>query len=189
MNLLEKIKSGEQKKLLENSVIFLMLFIIVIIVMNTIFTSEKENKVASVLDVMETVPTSTGNSLEERLEEILSMIEGSGKVDVMVSYLNTVEQVPMYDEKISTTVTEESDTSGGKRKTNQTSNEHTIIFEEKNNTKTAMIKQTILPEIIGVVVVADGAKNIKVKEDIIKAVEATVNVPSHKIQVFSRKDS
>lgn len=189
MNFLEKIKSVEQKKLLENSVIFLMLFIIVIIVMNTIFTSEKESAAVNIMDKIETSNDNMNNSLEERLEEILSMIEGSGNVDVMVSYLNSVEQVPMYDEKISTTVTEESDTAGGKRKTNQTSNEHTIIFEEKNNTKTAMIKQTIMPEIIGVVVVADGAKNIKVKEDIIKAVEATVNVSSHKIQVFSRKES
>ncbi len=187
MNFLEKIKNGEQKKILENSVIFLMLFIIVIIVINTLFASEKNDTTASVSNVLENVPKSSGNSLEEKLEEILSMIDGSGKVNVMVSYQNGIEQIPMYDEKISTTITEETDSSGGTRKTSQTSNEHSIIFEEKSNTKAAVIKQTVMPEVIGVIVVADGANDVKVKENILKAVEATVDVPSHKIQIFARK--
>lgn len=187
MNFLEKIKNGEQKKILENSVIFLMLFIIIIIVMNSLFTSEKENISTNVSNVLETINDNSNDSLEIKLEEILSLIEGSGRVNVMVSYLNGIEQIPMYDEKISTTITEESDNAGGTRKTNQTSNEHSIIFEEKSNLKTAVIKQSIMPEIIGVIVVADGAKDIKVKENIIKAIEATVNVPSHRIQVFARK--
>ena len=188
MNFLEKIKNGEQKKLIENSVIFLMLFIIIIIVMNTLFTSE-ENTVSSTTNMLPIKEEGMNDNLDEMLEEILSLIEGTGKVDVMISYLNGIEQVPMYDEKISTTITEESDTAGGKRKTNQTNNEHNVIFEEKNNMKMAVIKQTIMPEIIGVIVVAEGANDIRVKENIIKAVEATVNVPSHKIQVFTMKNN
>lgn len=190
MNLLEKIKNGEQKKIIENSVIFLMLFIIIIIVMNTLFVSDKESTTVSAQTNLQIKPENkTYNDLEEKLQKILSLISGTGKVDVMISYLNGIEQIPMYDEKISTTVTEESDREGGKRKTEQTNNEHNIIFEEKNSTKTAVIKQTIMPEIIGVLVVADGAGDLKVKENIIKAVEATVNVPSHRIQVFARTNS
>lgn len=188
MNFLEKIKNGEQKKILENSVIFLMLFIIIIIVMNTLFTSEKDNTSTNVTNVLEITDDNSKDILDKKLEEILSLIDGTGKVDVMISYLNGIEQVPMYDEKNSITITEESDKAGGTRKTNQTNNEHNVIFEEKNNSKTAVIKQTIMPEIIGVIVVADGAGDIKVKENIIKAVEATVNVPSHRIQVFARKN-
>lgn len=188
MNFLEKIKNGQQKKIIENSVIFLMLFIIIIIVMNTIFKNDELTNTVSTQTIIEPeVVKNKKSGIEEQLEEILSLIDGAGKVDVMVSYLNGIEQIPMYDEKISTTVTEESDKEGGKRKTEQTSNEHTVIFEEKNNTKIAVIQQNIMPEIIGVVVVADGANNVKTKENIIKAVEATVNVPSHRIQVFERK--
>lgn len=187
MNFLEKIKNSEQKKIIENSVIFLMLFIIIIIVMNTLFVSEDKNMaISSQANLQIELESNTYNDLEEKLQEILSLINGTGNVDVMISYLNGIEQIPMYDEKISTTVTEESDNEGGKRKTEQTNNEHNIIFEEKNSTKSAVIKQTVMPEVIGVVVVADGATDLKVKENIIKAVEATVNVPSHRIQVFAR---
>lgn len=190
MNFLERIKNGEQKKIIENSVIFLMLFIIIIIVMNTLFVSKEESTTVSTqTNLRIESENNTYNDLEQKLQKILSLISGTGRVDVMISYLNGVEQIPMYDEKISTTITEESDREGGKRKTEQTNNEHNIIFEEKNSTKSAVIKQTVMPEIIGVVVVADGAGDLKVKENIIKAVEATVNVPSHRIQVFARTNS
>ncbi len=186
MNFLEKIKNGERKKMLENSVIFLMLFIIIIIVMNTLFVPSKKEETENISAVIE-VSNNKNDSLDNKLEEIIALIDGVGKVNVMISYLNGVEQIPMYDEKISTTITEESDNAGGTRKTSQTNNEHNIIFEEQNNKKAAVIKQTVMPEIIGVIVVAEGANNIKVKENIINAVEATVNIPTHRIQVFARK--
>ena len=190
MNFLEKIKNSEQKKIIENSVIFLMLFIIIIIVMNTLFASDDTStKINTEANLQLKSEKNTYNDLEEKLQKILSLMNGTGKVDVMISYLNGIEQIPMYDEKISTTVTEESDKDGGKRKTQQTNNEHNIIFEEKNSAKSAVIKQTVMPEVIGVVVVADGAENPKVKENIIKAVEATINVPAHRIQVFARTNN
>lgn len=111
---------------------------------------------------------------------------GVGEADVMISYSNTIEQVPMFDIKENTTIVEEQDTTGGKRKTEETSNEKNIIFEEKSNSKTPAIKQTIMPEIIGVIVVADGAESSVVKENIKNAVEAVINISSNRIQVFSK---
>ena len=92
----------------------------------------------------------------------------------------------MTDTKVTTTVVSEKDSNGGERKTEETSTEENIIYEESNNLKSPVVKQSILPEIVGVIVVAEGANNIAVKENLIKAVEATVNVPSHRIQVFSK---
>ena len=43
---------------------------------------------------------------------------------------------------------------------------------------TKTIKQTIKPEVIGVIVVADGAENQVIKENIKNAVEAVVNISS-----------
>ena len=48
-----------------------------------------------------------------------------------------------------------------------------------------MLKQNVLPTIIGVIVVADGAGNTNVKENLIRAVTAAVDVPNHRIQVFA----
>ncbi|MBQ8298781.1 MAG: stage III sporulation protein AG [Clostridia bacterium] len=180
--LLEKFNN---KKSIENLVIFLVLCIIVMIVINTL-TDEKEsvsNNSESSIIFTNTVGEKT---LETKLAEILSMINGAGKVDVMISYINEVEKIPMTDTKVTTTVVSEKDSNGGERKTEETSTEENIIYEETNNLKSPVVKQSILPEIVGVIVVAEGANNIAVKENLIKAVEATVNVPSHRIQVFSK---
>lgn len=125
-------------------------------------------------------------TLEEKLEVILSQISGAGKVDVMISYMNEIEKVPMTDTKVTKTVVSEKDSDGGERQTEETSTEENIIYEETNNIKTPMIKQSVSPEAIGVIVVAEGAYNETVKANLKKAVEATVIVASERIQVFSK---
>ena len=79
----------------------------------------------------------------------------------------------------------EKDSNGGERKTEETSTEENVIYKQNGNDKAPMIKQSVLPEIVGVIVVASGATSISVKEDLIKAVTAAVDVPNHRIQVFA----
>ena len=186
--LLEKFNN---KKMIENLVIFLILAIIVMIVINTLFDGNKGNKSTGTNTI---IPTSVGNStkkdgyetdLEQKLESILSKINGAGKVSVMISYANEVLKTPMTDVKTTTTVVSEKDSNGGERKTEETSTEENVIYEQNGNDKTPMIKQSVLPEIVGVIVVASGATSISVKEDLIKAVTAAVDVPNHRIQVFA----
>ena len=167
--LLEKFNN---KKSIENLVIFLVLCIIVMIVINAL-TDEKESVLNNTESSIIFTNTASEKTLETKLAEILSMI-------------NEVEKIPMTDTKVTTTVVSEKDSNGGERKTEETSTEENIIYEESNNLKSPVVKQSILPEIVGVIVVAEGANNIAVKENLIKAVEATVNVPSHRIQVFSK---
>ena len=125
-------------------------------------------------------------TLEEKLEEILSQISGAGSVDVMISYMNEIERIPMTDTKVTKTVISEKDSNGGERKTEETSTEENIIYEESNNIKVPVTKQSLLPEVIGVIVVAEGAYNETVKANLKRAVEATVIVASERIQVFSK---
>lgn len=171
------------KKGIENLVIFLVLVIIVMVVINSLFT---ENEEVIVQTVNKEVINNKNDEVEQKLENILSTIKGVGKVNVMVSYKNTIEKVPIYDTKEITTVTNEKDNNGGERKTEETNREYTVIFEEGNNNKTAMIKQNIMPEIVGVIVTAEGAENNLIKENIINAVVAVTNIPNHKIQVFAQ---
>ena len=170
--------------------IFLILLIIIFIVINNLTKPVEVATNASYEEMShEGRPlngTSNEKTLEEKLEEILSLIKGAGNVNVMISYVNEVEKIPMTDTKITTTVVSEKDSNGGERKTEETSTEESIIYEENSSTKIPVVKQNILPEVVGVIVVADGAYDTVVKENLIKAVEATVNVPSHRIQVFSK---
>lgn len=184
--LLEKLKIGNNKRQIENIVIFIILLIIVIIVINSMF--REEESVVTQAEVKETSITKSMNNdeLENKLKTILSCMQGVGDVDVMISYANTITQVPMYDLKENIRTIEEEDVNGGKRKTEEKSNEQSIIFEEKNNGKVPTIKQTIMPEVIGVIVVAEGANNQVIKENIKNAVEAVVNIASNHIQIFAK---
>lgn len=171
------------KKGIENLVIFLVLVIIVMVVINSLFTDNEE---VIVQTVNKEAINNKNDEIEEKLENILSTIKGVGKVNVMVSYKNSIEKIPIYDTKETKTVTNEKDNNGGERKTEEINTEYNVIFEEGGNNKTAIIKQNILPEIIGVIVTAEGAENNSIKENIINAVVAVTNIPNHKIQVFAQ---
>lgn len=104
----------------------------------------------------------------------------------MISYMNEMEKIPMTDTRVTKTIVSEKDSNGGERQTEETSTEENIIYEETNNIKIPVIKQSVSPEVIGVIVVAEGAYNESVKSNLKKAVEATVIVASERIQVFSK---
>ena len=90
----------------------------------------------------------------------------------------------MYNENSKSSTTEETDTSGGIRKVQETDSQKDIIYQENNGTKTPMTKKVIEPKIEGAIITAKGANNIDVKTNIIQAVEAATGLPTHKIQVF-----
>lgn len=184
-SLFSKEKILGNKKIIENLVLILLLFIIVIVVMNVLSNPEKPTNVETQGQVT-FVQNSNDKTLEDKLEDILSLISGAGKVNVLITYKNGVEQIPMYNTKINTTVVEEQDSNGGTRKTEETNNEQSIVYTENGNEKIPVIKQTVNPEIIGVIIVADGAGNINVKQNLINAATAILDVPSHRIQVFSK---
>lgn len=90
----------------------------------------------------------------------------------------------MYNENSKSSTTEETDTSGGIRKVQETDSQKDIIYQENNGTKTPMTKKVIEPKIEGAIITAKGANNIDVKTNIIQAVEAATGLATHKIQVF-----
>lgn len=190
LQIFSKDKINENKKIVENLVLFLILFIIIIVVMNALTNNDKENieDFSKVAQVNKILVEEKEKSLEDKLKSILSYIDGAGKVEVLITYKTGTKQIPMYNVKQNTTVTQEADKSGGTRKTEETNQEQTIIFEEDGSNKNPVITQMINPEIVGVIVVAEGAGNLQVKENLMKAVEAALNIPSHRIQVFSRKE-
>lgn len=175
------------KKLkIENIVIFIVLLIIVIIVINNLFASKEAQNIVVQKINDEAQSTYIGDNLEIKLQKILSKISGVGNADVMISYANSSKKVPIYDTKANTTTITEVDANGGKRETKEISNEQSIIYEEKSGIKTPAVEENIMPQIIGVIVVAEGAGSMAIKENIRLAVEAVVDIPAHRIQVFSK---
>ena len=90
----------------------------------------------------------------------------------------------MYNENSKSSTTEETDTSGGVRKIQETDSQKDVIFQENDGVKTPMTKKIVEPKIEGAIITAKGASNIDVKTNIIQAVEAATGLATHKIQVF-----
>lgn len=117
-------------------------------------------------------------TLEKRLESIISSVDGAGRVQVMVT-LDTSEQTQYAkDEK-------ENSKSGDK--TSEKSYEKKFVLTDDDGG--VVLKTTEEPEVRGVIVVCDGGDNAAVKNGITSAVRAALSVDSNKITVLKMKNS
>ena len=119
-SIVKKKTSGDNKKTLENLIVFLVLLIITVIAINIIWGKENNNEKQSPIDdsykVLAYNKNESNNSqdseynLEKKLENILSQISGVGKVQVLITYSETSSVVAMRNEKKNSSKTEENDT-------------------------------------------------------------------------------
>ncbi len=141
---MEKLKKIFKNKKTENLVAFLIILIITLIIINNII-KEDDNKKQTNYSGAELASSNSVEEknieLEERLENILSKINGVGEVSVLITYSESSTIVPIYNENISKNLTVENDTSGGKRtiqledsqKTVVTDSSSTPVTRENNN--------------------------------------------------------
>lgn len=192
-----KTKDSTDKKKIENLVMFLVLLIITVVAINTILGDNKNsNKLNNEqnsaykqlanesINNSSTIFKNTEYNLEEQIENIISKIYGVGQVKVLITYSETSEVVPLYNETYTESTTEETDTNGGVRTIKTSDNSKEIIYKEQSGEKIPVTKKTLLPKIEGAVIIAEGAKNTTIKVNIIQAVEALTGLATHKIQVF-----
>jgi len=190
----ENKNTKNNKKKIENLVFLIIVFIITIVIINYIWNGNKNSnktitnsagkQLAITQKSQESNNTTNQIGLEKRLEEILSKISGTGNVKVFINYSESSETVAMYNENSKTSITEETDTSGGVRKVEETDSQKEIVYQENGNDKIPIVQKTIEPKIEGAIITAKGASNINIKTNIIQAVEAATGLATHKIQVF-----
>lgn len=187
--MLEKIKKifQNKEKRVENLVFFLVLLIITLIVINKIIETDKteqntKNQInAELAYSIKESNIQESENLENKLEYILSKIEGVGKVDVLITYSESSSIVPVYNVNLSTSKIEEKDTSGGVRTTETENNQKDVVT---NGNSEIVTKKTTMPKVEGTIIIAEGASDANIKTNIISAVEAVTGVATHKIQVF-----
>lgn len=125
--------------------------------------------------------------LENDLSSILGKIQGAGRVSVMITLKSGTEIIPAKDESVSDKVTNEKDTSGGTRVINEKTTDDKVVFTaaQGGNSKPLIIKE-INPEIKGVIVVAEGAKDSRIKLKISQAVQTVLDIPAYRVTVYER---
>lgn len=111
-----KTNDGNNKKKIENLVVFVIILIITMIIINMILNDDsnqnntQEYVQEKVLAQEENIIDNDTNDLEDRLEQILSSIQGVGSVKVLITYSQTSQTQAMYNEDNTTSQTEEADT-------------------------------------------------------------------------------
>lgn len=182
--------SSNNKKTIENLVVFIILLIVTVVMINYIWNgkekekTQKQNLVGAKTLAEEPEKSQVDDDMESKLENILSKIKGVGEVKVAVMYSKTSEIVPMYNEDSSEKLTEETDSNGGNRKVEETTVKKDIIYEENSGIKSPITQSIISPTIEGAIITAKGAGDAQIKANIIQAVEAATGLATHRIQVF-----
>lgn len=125
--------------------------------------------------------------LEERLEETLSQISGVGTVRVMITLKATQELVLEKDQQTQSSSTTEEDSQGGSRSIHQVNRSENTVYHSSGNNEPYVVK-TLLPQVEGVVVVAQGAGTGNISRNITDVVQALFNVEAHKVKVVKMDD-
>ncbi len=187
---------GNNKKKIENILVFIVILAITIVAINYIWNGDESSKSSNEVPEAENtnsvvqVSTDTSNDQnEEKLANILSNIEGVGKVKVLLTYSQTSTYVPIYNENLKESNTTETDSAGGSRTVEESDSQKEVIYKEDGNGNREPVTQSIIrPKIEGAIITAEGANNADVKTAIVQAVEAATGLATHKIQVFKMSE-
>lgn len=124
---------------------------------------------------------------ESQLKEILAEVIGVSNVSVKVNIASTEKKIHEKNRSNEKQVTEERDQEGGTRTIeSHTIDEQVVITREGDNDKPIVIGSE-KPKVTGVIVVAQGAEQMAVKQQIIEAVTRFLHVPSHQVSVLPKK--
>lgn len=187
---LEKIKKENMKDFVSKLGTILILGIALVVAYNTFVKKDSDDiYINNNLKTEQLINNSDlkedySSILERRLENILTNIKGVGKVAVMVTVEETYEKVPAKNTIKSSEKTKESDSEGGVREViREDYNEQVVV----NNNQLALIKQ-LKPTIKGVIVVAEGVDDIRVKEKLYTAVKTVLGIPGNRVEIYLSKE-
>lgn len=121
-----------------------------------------------------TVPTvvCATDSLEKSLSELLSKIEGAGRVEVLLTQAQGERKLF------------QTDIDPGYQDSQRIS---TVIITDAGKNQQGLIQQTIPPVYLGAIVLCQGSDNASVKYDIVNAVANVTGLTTDKISVIKMK--
>lgn len=186
MNLFKELFRNKEKKTVQNFITMLLVGVVLIILSNSVLLKNKgeEEKISSGENVNTNQTQSDFSGiLEEKLKNALMKVEGVGDVQVMITLENQGEIVVAEDKTIDKSETKEGEGVNLKQSLNSKEENKKILLE---SSKPLVLKE-IQPKINGVLIIAKGGSDINIKNSIIKAVQALLNVEAHKIEVLKMK--
>lgn len=186
MKMLDFMQKIKEKKLKRSDWLILVLAgILILIIALPTDTKEKKQAEKSKENISKENNTmeASKDEIERKLEDILEKIDGAGDVKVMITYQDSGTQVVEKDKNTSENSLEESDSTGGVRSTKEQQLQESTVYEEADAGNTPFVSKELLPKVEGILIVASGGDNQKVKQNISEAVLALFQVEAHRIKI------
>ena len=198
IKLTEKIKEitnqDNSKKFLKNLIIIIFIGIALVLVSNNLSPTEVVNsedkkeleneEVDKEIRIENDLIGDYEVKIENELKEILSQIGGVGDVKIMVNLEDTAERIPAFNTTTINENTNENDSGGGAREVMREDLKQEVVTA---NGDSMMIIKEVKPNVKGVIVVAEGAEDILVKEKLYSAVKTVLGIAGNKVEVYSSK--
>jgi len=121
------------------------------------------------------VPASSEKTLEEALSDILSNMEGAGKVKVLLTESHGAQTLYQTEEDIS------------EGETGMQSRRETVIITGSDRAQSGLVRQILPPKYQGAVVLCQGGADDRVRLQIVNAVMSATGLRSDKITVLKMK--
>lgn len=136
---------------------------LLLILYNTFFSKNSSS------DNSASVSLTYNEKLETRLKTTLTKIDGVGSVDVFISCAQSGENVYLYSEVVGKdgTVTKNPVLKNG---------EYVVDYQKD-------------PQIYGVIIIAEGAKSLAVRLDLLEATASALNIDKKIIQIYEMMDN
>lgn len=183
----EYLKKSNNNEFIRNILIIFIIGIIVFLFADlmkdsrnkTVYIKENETEETS-----QNMLSDYSTYLERKLEDILSQLKGVGEVKVMITLEETTEIVPAFNTTKNNETTKETDSQGGTR---EIVREDMTIQLVTGDEGSPIVLKEIKPTIKGVIVIAEGAVDLHVKEMLYEAVKTVLGIPGNRVEVYSRK--
>lgn len=113
--------------------------------------------------------------LQQSLTEILSRMDGAGKVEVLLTEAAGARTVYQMDEDSSTS------------EHGEDIRRDTVLVNNSNREETGLVRQTIPPTYQGAIILCQGADSAQVRLNMVEAVMSVTGLSSDKITVLKMK--
>lgn len=120
-------------------------------------------------------PQQSVQTLEQRLEEILSGIDGAGQVRVLLTEKAGQQTLYQTDSRSQT------DADGSDH------SDDTVLVESADRTETGLVRQILEPEYRGAVILCQGAGSASVRLAVVEAVSCVTGLGADQISVLKMK--
>ena len=170
-DVIEKAKNIPPKKKTQYLIVIIILAVILAIYFSTLVPESPAQAEESVGETQQT--------METRLEEVLSQVEGAGEVHVVINYESTPELVPATSSDTQVSSSSEED-----KNTETRSEKSSVATVQTGGQSEALIIKENQPDVRGVIVVAEGASDIGVRLGLLDAVTTLLNISPDKVEIL-----